>query len=85
MWNMIAHSLSRLLQGFRLSLSASIRGLLQCQATNKANTAHPVAISRTTHPIDQISGDPNLPLFSLLMTSGAIYIGVPANDIRLPG
>lgn len=48
---------------------------------DKDHCAHPVAISKITQPIDQISDDPRLPLFSLLITSGAMYIGVPASEL----
>ena len=56
---------------------------MKIQACRKAT--YPVAISNSTQPMDQISGDPSLPLFSLLITSGAMYIGVPAKDIMFPG
>lgn len=39
----------------------------------------PVAISMIQHPNDQISIAPNLPVFSPLIVSGDIYIGVPVN------
>lgn len=40
-----------------------------------------MAISRITQPMDHTSEDPSRPLFSFLMTSGAMYIGVPASEL----
>lgn len=63
-----------LFQGFRLS---------QVSTRNETSLKppHPVAICRITQPIDQISEAPIFPPFSFLMTSGAMYIGVPASEL----
>jgi hypothetical protein len=63
------HSLSRLLQGFRLCEFVSRRTNADVVVT------HPVDISRSTQPIDQMSDAPRAPAFSLaLITSGAMYL-----------
>ena len=54
-----------------------------------AHGRRPVAISRTTHPSDQMSTAPRRPPFRPsplpLITSGDMYIGVPVIDFCLAG
>lgn len=45
----------------------------------------PVTISSIQHPSDQISELPSRPDFSFLITSGAMYMGVPARLLTTPG
>lgn len=40
----------------------------------------PVTISSRQQPMDQMSELPNRPVFSFLITSGAMYMGVPAKE-----
>src|SRR5699024_2911512 len=46
-----------------------------------AHGLRPVAISRITHPRDQMSTAPARPGFSPLITSGDMYMGVPVIDL----
>ncbi len=58
--------------------------MLYMMAHSLSRFAHglrPVAISKMTHPRDQMSTEPALPGLSPFMTSGDIYIGVPVMDL----
>ena len=49
--------------------------------SKEAQGRRPVAISNMTQPNDQISTAPARPVFSPLMTSGDMYMGVPVMDL----
>jgi hypothetical protein len=58
--------------------------MLYMMAHSLSRLAHgrrPVAISRITHPRDQMSAAPSRPPVSPLITSGDMYIGVPVIDL----
>lgn len=66
-----AHALSEIGRTYH-SLSRLLQGL------------RPVTISNRQHPKDHMSELPSRPDFSFLMTSGAMYIGVPAKEFMTP-
>lgn len=85
MWNMIA-----LDQNVSHTLLNVSKAVLRSKWTHHSlsrllHGLRPVTISRMQQPVDQISEAPNLPDFSFLITSGAMYIGVPANEFIAAG
>jgi len=67
--------------GMRGGLPWAMLYMIAHSLSRLAHGLRPVAISRMTHPRDQISTAPARPGFSPLITSGDMYMGVPVMDL----